>query len=160
MRRVTLMLTIGMALALTGSHAAADGPVQVTPIDFEFQAENPCTGEAVTVHYTGIDRVHSFYNAAGDVHHFNVSSVVTVETSDGFFGHDSFVTVHNAEGPFGPREDEDRGMEMQNETGVARNPDTGEVIRIHFLSLLVYVSETENVVERTALAVECLGISA
>jgi hypothetical protein len=153
-------LTLGSALGLTGAPAGADGPVETFPFEFEFQDVNPCTGEVATVRFTGVERVHEFFNEAGDVHHFNVLSSATIETSDGFFGRETFVTVHNAEGLFGPREEEDRGMVIEIDNATLRNPDTGQRIRVHGASILVYVSEDENVVEKATFVVECLGPAA
>lgn len=145
------------ALALGTGAARAYGPPIVMPVAVQFQDVNPCTGELDTVSLTGTVRVHEFYNEAGDVHHWNITVLTDVESSAGFTGENVQVFVHNAEGPFAPREDEARGMELEIQNVIARNPDTGQIVRLHASFRLVYVSEDENVVEATSLTLACLG---
>jgi hypothetical protein len=97
------------ALALGVAAARADGPPIVIPVAVQFQDFNPCTGELDTVSLTGIVRVHEFYNEAGDGHHWNVTVLTDVETSAGFSGLKVQSFVHNADGPFAPREEETCG---------------------------------------------------
>lgn len=156
MRRIGFVLAAALALALAAGPASASGPPVIIPIDDSLEDVNPCSGQVVTVLVTGTLQLHEFYNEGGDVHHTNILGQVTLVTSDGFTGSDVFVSVHNAEGPFGPREDEDRGMEVSIENIIARNPTTGQVARIHASFLLVYVSEDENVVESSTLTFECV----
>jgi hypothetical protein len=156
--RLSLLIgVVAAALVLGVGAARADGPPLVIPVDTQFPTENPCTGEIVTVSLTGELRLHQFYNEAGDVHHWNVSAVLDGETSDGFVGKDIEESIHNAEGPFAPREEESRGMEVELQNGIARNPETGQVLRLHTTLLLVYASQEENVVETTSVTLECLG---
>jgi hypothetical protein len=129
----------------------------VTPVAEQIETINPCTGELDTVTLTGVIRIHEFYNDAGDVHHYNVIIVTDVESAAGFIGTNVQSFVHNAEGPFADREDEERGMEMELQNVIARNPDTGQLVRLHASFRLVYVSEEENVVEATGFSFVCLG---
>lgn len=145
------------ALAVGVAAARADAPPIVIPVDVQFQDANPCTGEMDTVSLTGILRAHEFYNEAGDVHHWNITILTDVESSAGFLGQNVQSFVHNAEGPFAPREEEARGMEVEIQNVIARNPETGQIVRLHATFRLVYVSEEENVVEATSVWLECLG---
>lgn len=156
-RLVVVVAVAALALALgVGAARAVAAPV-VIPVAVQFQDINPCTGELDTISLTGIVRVHEFYNEAGDVHHWNITVLTDVESAAGFTGENVQVFVHNAEGPFAPREEEGRGMEMELQNVIARNPDTGRLVRLHASFRLVYVSEDENVVEATSLTLECLG---
>jgi hypothetical protein len=159
--RFSLLVSVAVvavaALALGAGAARADGPPLVIPVAVQFQDVNPCTGELDTVSITGSVRIHQFYNEAGDVHHWNITVLADVETAAGFLGKNVSSSVHNADGPFAPREEESRGMEVEILNVIARNPDTGQVARLHTTFRLVYVSEDENVVEASSLTLECLG---
>ena len=152
-----VVVAAAAALALNVGVAQADGPPVVIPVDAQIQDVNPCTGELDTVTLTGSLRVHEFYNGAGDVHHWNVTVLTDVESAAGFTGENVQVFVHNAEGSFAPREEEARGMELEIQNAIARNPETGQIVRLHASFRLVYVSEDENVVEATSVTLECLG---
>ena len=156
--RLSLLIgAVAAALVLGAGAARADAPPLVIPVDTQFQDVNPCTGELDTVTLTGSLRLHQFYNESGDVHHWNLTVLTDVESAEGFFGQNVQTSVHNAEGPFAPREEEARGMEVEVQNVIARNPDTGEIVRLHFTYRLVYVSQEENVVEATSVTLECLG---
>lgn len=154
---VVAVIAVALALTLGVGTARADGPPVVIPVAVQFQDVNPCTGELDTVSLTGVLRVHEFYNEAGDVHHTNVTALTDVESDAGFLGQNVQVFAHNAEGPFAPREEEARGMQLEIQNVIARNPDTGQIVRLHASFRLVYVSEDENLVEATSLTLECLG---
>ncbi|MGH2738551.1 MAG: hypothetical protein ACRDHH_07020 [Actinomycetota bacterium] len=159
MRRLVLVPMIGLLLGITGSQALAKAPPVVIPFQDQFDAVNPCTGQLTTVLVTGTLRIHQFYNAAGDVHHFNIMSVAELESADGFSGSEVFVNTHNAEGPFRPTEEEDRGMQVVIDNIVAHNPDTGQTVRAQFALHLTYVGG-EFVVNSTSLSTKCLGAPA
>lgn len=146
-----------LALAVGVGAARADGPPVVMPVAVQIQDVNPCTGQLDTASLTGIVRVHEFYNDAGDVHHWNITVLTDVESAAGFVGQNVQVFVHNADGPFAPREEEERGMELEIQNVIARNPDTGQIVRLQFTFRLVYVSQDENVVEASSFTLECLG---
>ena len=152
-----VVVVVVAALALNVGMARADGPPVVMPVNAQIQDFNPCTGEQDTISLTGSVRVHEFYNQAGDVHHWNITVLTDVETAAGFLGRNVQVFVHNADGPFADREEEARGMELELQNAIARNPDTGQIVRLHASFRLVYVSEEENVVEATSISLECLG---
>jgi hypothetical protein len=154
---VVVVIALALALTLGVGAARADGPPIVIPVAVQIQAVNPCTGELDTVSLTGVLRVHEFYNEAGDVHHTNVTALTDVESAAGFLGQNVQVFVHNADGPFAPREEEARGMQLEIQNVIARNPDTGQTVRLHVTFRLVYVSEEENVVEAISVTLECLG---
>jgi hypothetical protein len=85
MKRLVICLVSVVALAFVAP-AAADRPQQF-PIFDQFPDVNPCTGEDMTVTFTGTFYVHE--HGSRQV----VRGARTITTSDGFVGHgtDSFV---------------------------------------------------------------------
>jgi hypothetical protein len=156
MRRLAIALLIGSLFALIAGPAWAKGAPLVIPIEDQFEEINPCTGELTTVSLSGDLRIHEFYNEAGDVHHFNVTLVADLQTTDGFSGSEVFVNVHNAEGPFAPTEEEERGMLVVLDRFLATNPATGQVLWARFALHLTYVGG-EFVVNTETAEIECRG---
>ncbi len=156
MKHLALLLLIGSLLGLTAGAALADGPPLVIPFENQFDAVNPCTGEVTTISLSGELRIHQFYNEAGDVHHFNVTLVADMQTTDGFSGSEVLVNVHNAEGPFAPTEDEERGMQVLIDRYLVTNPETGQVAWARFTLHLTYVGG-EFVVNTSDVDLECHG---
>jgi hypothetical protein len=159
MKRLALLLLIGSLFALTTGAALANAPPEVFPYEAQFDRINPCTGAPTTLTLSGEVRVHQFYNEAGDVHHFNVILLADLQTSDGFSGSRLLVDVHNAEGPFAPTEEEERGMEVRIDRYLVTSPETGQVAWARFTLHLTYVGG-EFVVEIDTFEVECHGAPA
>jgi len=159
MRRIAIVPIVGLLVWVLGGVAWADGPPEVLPVDVQFPIVNPCTGEEVTVSLTGEVRIHNMFNEAGDMHHFNTVAVLDAETSDGFVGKDIEAEAHNAEGPFAPTEEEEWGMELSIVNGIARNPDTNQVIRAQVTLHLTY-KNFEFIVNSETFSLECRGVPA
>ena len=156
MKHLALLLLIGSLLGLTTGSAWADAPPLVSPVEAQFDVVNPCTGELTTISLSGEVRVHQFYNEAGDVHHFNVVLLADLETTDGFSGSLVRVNVHNAEGPFAPTEEEERGMQVFLDRYLLTNPETGQVAWARFTLHLTYVGG-EFLVDIDTVEIECHG---
>jgi hypothetical protein len=156
MKRLALLLMISSLFGLTAGTALADAPPQVFPYEAQFDRINPCTGEPTTLLLSGEVRVHEFYNEAGDVHHFNVILLADLQTTDGFSGSRVLVDVHNAEGPFAPTEEEERGMQVRIDRYLVTNPETGQVAWARFTLHLTYVGGA-FVVEMSDADIECHG---
>jgi hypothetical protein len=159
MKRLTLLLLIGSLFGLAAGGALANSAPLVIPFEDQFDAVNPCTGELTTLSLSGELRIHEFYNEAGDVHHFNVILVADLQTTDGFSGSEVLVNVHNAEGPFAPTEDEERGMQVRIDRYLVTNPDTRQVAWARFTLHLTYV-DGEFVVDIDTVEIECHGAPA
>jgi hypothetical protein len=155
-KHLALLLLIGSLFGLTAGAALADGPPLVIPVEYQVDVVNPCTGELTTLSGSGEMRVHQFYNEAGDVHHFNVDLIADLETTDGFSGSEVLVNVHNAEGPFAPTGEEERGMQVRIDRYLLTNPETGQVAWARFTLHLTYVGG-EFVVNTDSVEIEGHG---
>jgi hypothetical protein len=156
MKHLALLLLIGSLFALTTGGALANSAPLVIPFENQFDAVNPCTGEVTTLSLSGELRIHQFYNEAGDVHHYNIVLVADLQTTDGFSGSEVLIAVHNAEGPFAPTEEEERGMQVRIDRYLVTNPTTGQVAWARFTLHLTYV-DGEFVVNTDTADLECHG---
>jgi hypothetical protein len=134
MKRLVISLLSVVALA-SAVPAAADPPTEFPILDV-FADVNPCTGNPMTVTFTGTFFVHS--HGSREV----VRAQRTITTSDGFVGHgtDSFV---------------DNGQVVKfRQTDIMTNASTGERFRARGVFVLDLSTDTVRV-ERFELT--CLG---
>jgi hypothetical protein len=159
MKWLAIPTLIGSLFGITAGTVLADAAPLVSPVAFQVDVVNPCTGELTTLSGSGEVRVHEFYNVAGDVHHFNVILLAALQTTDGFSGSLVRVDVHNAAGPFAPTEEEERGMQVFLDQYLLTNPEMGQVGWARFTVHLTYVGG-EFVVDIDTVEIDCHGAPA
>jgi hypothetical protein len=134
MKRLLPVLLGLLALALAAP-AAADPPTEFPILDV-FEDVNPCTGDVMTVTFTGTFFVHEHGSRAV------VRGERTITTSDGFVGHGTDSFVDNGQ------------VLMFRQTDIMTNASTGQRFRARGVFVLDLSTETVRI-ERFELT--CLG---
>jgi hypothetical protein len=125
MKRIVIGLVSVAALAFAAP-AAADRPQQF-PIFDQFPDVNPCTGEDMTVTFTGTFYVHEHGSRVV------VRGQRTITTSDGFVGHGTDNFVDNGQ------------VLMFRQTDIMTNASSGERFRARGVFVLNLRTDTVRV---------------
>ena len=131
---VALLSVVSLAFA---APAAADAPTEFPILDV-FPDVNPCTGEPMTVTFTGTVSVH--FHGSRIVAH----AARTITTSDGFVGHGTDTFVNNGQ------------VFKFSQTDIMTNAATGQRFRARVLIVGDVATETTRI-DRFSLT--CLGRS-
>ena len=130
-----LPVLLGLLALAIAAPAAADRPTEFPILDV-FQDVNPCTGNLMTVTFTGTVAVHEHGSRVVAIAHR------TITTSDGFVGHGTDSFVLNGQ------------VLMARITDILTNASSGERFRARGVFVLDLSTDTARV-DRFSLT--CLG---